>query len=65
MVLRHGNRGIELGEREQMIRSLWSELRDMDDEALRSWLLRAPGVVIDYRWREAEDAGALASSPIE
>ena len=29
-----------------MIRSLWSEVRGMDDDELRDWLVRVPGVVL-------------------
>ena len=44
MVLRNGDMEMALSEAEEMIRSLWSEVRGMDDEELRSWLLRVPGV---------------------
>jgi len=30
-----------------MIRSLWSEVRDMDDDEIRAWLVRVPGVVLE------------------
>jgi hypothetical protein len=30
-----------------MIRALWSEVWDVDDSELRSWLLRVPGVVLE------------------
>ena len=50
MVLRNGNMAVALSEVEEMIRSLWSELGGMDDDALRGWLLRVPGVVLENVW---------------
>ena len=47
MVLRNGDLGAVLSEAEEMIRSLWSGLRDMEDDELRDWLLRVPGVVLE------------------
>ena len=52
MVLRNGNMGVALSEAEEMIRNLWSEVSGMDDDALRSWLLRVPGVVLEAGWRQ-------------
>jgi FlaA1/EpsC-like NDP-sugar epimerase len=47
MVLRNGDLGAVLSEAEEMIRSVWSEVRGMDDGELRDWLLRVPGVVLE------------------
>ena len=46
MILRNGDMGTALGEAEEMIRSLWSDVGGMDDDELRGWLLRVPGVVL-------------------
>ena len=46
MVLRNGDLAATLSEAEEMIRSLWSEVRGMDDDELRDWLVRVPGVVL-------------------
>jgi len=46
MVLRNGDLAATLSEAEEMIRSLWSEVRGMDDAELRDWLVRVPGVVL-------------------
>ena len=53
-ILRNGKLGMTLGEAEEMIRNLWSEVSGMDDDALRSWLLRVPGVVLEDGWRQEE-----------
>ena len=47
MVLRNGDMGMALDEAEEMIRGLWSDVRGMDDDELRGWLLRVPGVVLE------------------
>ncbi len=51
-VLRHEGLGIAPGEAEEMIRSLWLEVRGMDEDELRSWLLKVSGAVLEDRWRE-------------
>ena len=46
MILRNGKMGATLSDAEEMIRSLWSEVRGMDDDELRDWLVSVPGVVL-------------------
>ncbi|GMV07600.1 MAG: capsular polysaccharide biosynthesis protein [Gemmatimonadota bacterium] len=54
MLLRHGDLGVALGEAEEMMRRLWSDVRHMDDNALRSWLRAVPGLVLEDGWRDVE-----------
>ena len=56
MILRNGDLGAVLGEAEGMIRSLWSEVRGMDDDELRGWLERVPGVVLEDEVAQANAA---------
>ena len=54
MVLRNGDMGMALSEAEEMVRSLWSKMGGTDDDALRSWLLKVPGVVLEDGWEQVE-----------
>ena len=47
MILRNGDLAAALSEAEEMIRSLWAEVRGMDDDELRAWLTKVPGVVLE------------------
>ena len=47
MVLRNGDMGTALGEVEEMIHSLRSEVWGMNEEELRSWLVSVAGVVLE------------------
>ena len=46
-ILRNGDLRAALSEAEEMTRSLWSEVKSMDDDELRDWLVRVPGVVLE------------------